>query len=81
MILMVKSRIPHVLFPSSTCFPALSNPQHRTRAQGESLAGLRDEHLTAAVAKVKIAVPRTETNRRWGKTGGNELWLTMVYYG
>lgn len=54
------SHLPHVFQP----FP------HRTRAQGESLAGLRDEHLTAAVAKVKIAVPRTETNRRWGKTGG-----------
>ena len=56
----------------------------KSRIQGESLAGLRDEHLTAAVAKVKIAVPRTETNRRWGKTGGMNyglLWLTMVYYG
>ena len=54
---MFSSNFPHV-------FPALEPPQpplgSSFRAQGESLATLNGEHLTATVAPVKIAVARFE---------------------
>ena len=75
MILMVKSRIPHVLFPSSACFPALSTPHPRPRRISGG-SPRRASHRRRGQGEDRRAADRNQS--KMGKNRGDELWFTMV---